>query len=433
MTTILSATLAFFTIAAPYEVLDIAPVWSGHRVGFCLLTAPPRQYAAYYDEERRMTVASRRLDSDDWTYTVLPEAIGWDSHNYITMALDDAGYLHLSGNIHASPLVYFRSGKPYDASTLVRIPKMVGSEEDRTTYPRFFRGPHDEFIFTYRDGGSGNGNQIYNRYEMKTRSWTRLLDTPLVDGEGLRNAYLDGPRKGPDGYFHLAWVWRDTPDCATNHHPSYARSGDLIHWEKSDGTPLPLPITFDTAEVVDPVPPGGGVINGNVRLGFDLEERPVLTYHKYDAAGMTQLYHARRETGGWEIYQASDWEYRWEFGGNGSVDFEIKLSPLQIQDGQLVQTFSHVKYGQQRWRLDPEKLRPVERLPKPESLVPEPLRKVQSRFPGMTLRTTTSQGGPENPGIRYLLRWETLGANRDHARPEPWPEASMLQLITISK
>ncbi len=40
-----------------------------------------------------------------------------------------------------------------------------------------------------------------------------------------------GPVRGPDGLFHVVWVWRDTPDRATNHHLSYARSRDLQRWE----------------------------------------------------------------------------------------------------------------------------------------------------------------------------------------------------------
>ena len=38
--------------------LDVAEVWSGHPVGFCLLTSGSRQYVGYYDQRRRMTVAS---------------------------------------------------------------------------------------------------------------------------------------------------------------------------------------------------------------------------------------------------------------------------------------------------------------------------------------------------------------------------------------
>jgi hypothetical protein len=102
--------------------------------------------------------------------------------------------------------------------------------------------------------GSGSGNEIYDVYDTASSRWSHLLAVPLVDGEGQRNAYFVGPTLGPDGLFHLAWVWRDTPDAETNHDLSYARSRDLVHWEKSDGAPLKLPITLANAEIVDPMP-----------------------------------------------------------------------------------------------------------------------------------------------------------------------------------
>ena len=109
----------------------------------------------------------------DWTYHVLPQQTGWDSHNYITMAVDDAGQLHLAADMHVVPLVYFRTTTPGDIRSFQRIDRMVGDLESRCTYPRFLRGPDNALLFTYRDGGSGNGNQIYNRYDVGTQTWRR--------------------------------------------------------------------------------------------------------------------------------------------------------------------------------------------------------------------------------------------------------------------
>ena len=88
------------------EVFDVAPVWAGHKVGFALLTQPPHQYVAFYDSQRRMTVATRKIENSTWTFHVLPETIGWDSHNYIALAIDRNGCLRLSGNMHVTPLKY---------------------------------------------------------------------------------------------------------------------------------------------------------------------------------------------------------------------------------------------------------------------------------------------------------------------------------------
>ncbi len=412
------------------RIIDICPVWSGHRVGFSLLTRGKRQYAAFYDDQRRMTVAARGLDADTWQLVRLPERLGWDSHNYVTLAVDDDGRIHLSGNLHCHPLKYFRTSRPGDVTSFERIDRMVGRQERRATYPRFFRGAADELIFTYRDGGSGNGNQIYNVYDDKARAWRRLLDSPLTDGRGRMNAYLRGPVRGPDGYFHLCWVWRDTPDCATNHDLSYARSKDLIHWLTADGGKVKLPMTLETPGlIVDPVPVKGGMINGNTKVGFDTKGRVIISYHKFDADGKTQLYNARLEQGAWKIYRTSDWGTRWDFRGRGSIVFEISLGGVRIVGGRLVQSYRHARHGSGGWVLDEATLKPTGKATA-GTRPPAKLNKAESTFPGMTVRWRADSGGGE-PGTRYRLRWETLPSNRDRPRKPPLPKPSMLRLYEL--
>lgn len=413
------------------EAVDTEPdsmlidhVWSGHPVGFAILTEPPHQFLAYYDSSRAMVVKHRTLDSDQWDKKVLPETIGWDSHNYISMALDSKGHLHVSGNMHVNPLVYFQAGRPYDIQSLERRKNLIGDLEDRATYPKFFSDPEGDLIFTYRDGGSGNGNQIYNRYDPDSGAWSRLLDRPLVDGQGLMNAYLHGPVLGPDGYYHLIWVWRDTPDAATNHDISYARSKDLINWEKSDGSPQPLPITIENCEIIDPVPAGGGMINGNTVIGFDPENRVVVSYHKYGPQGNTQIYNARRTESGWDSRQATTWDFRWDFGGRGSIGKKVGLSPIREEDGEITQQYWVDSLGTQKFRLDPATLMVAEQIPYAQGY-PEALKSVRSDFPGMEVQTQTQR---TDDGSLYLLRWETLGRNRDRPRSGPLPEPSPLVL-----
>jgi hypothetical protein len=413
------------------QVIEVAPVWSGHPVRFALLTHPPHQYVAFYDAERQMTVGSRRLDSDAWKLVRLPSRVGWDSHNYLTMALDDGGHLHLAGNMHCVPLVYFRTTAPHDVTTLRRVEAMVGRNERRCTYPRFLHNPEGELVFTYRDGSSGNGDQIWNVYDRGTTTWRRLLDEPLFSGRGKMNAYFVGPVQDGDGVYHVCWVWRDTPDCATNHDLCYARSRDLVEWQTSDGRPLDLPITIDNAEIVDPVPAGGGMINGNTKVGFDTRGRPILSYHKFDAQGKTQLYNARREADGWTIYQTSDWDYRWAFQGGGTIRFEIGLGPVTVEPGgSLIQAYRHAKHGSGRWKLDEKTLQPTGPAP-PRPRLPAQLRKLQSDRPGMGVRTASDLGESGEAGARYLLRWETLPSNRDRPRPGDPPPPSMLRLYKL--
>jgi hypothetical protein len=413
------------------RVVDVAPVWSGHPVRFALLTRGSRQFVAFYDAERQLTVATRALDSDQWTFQRLPSQLGWDSHNYVTLAADGAGQLHLSGNMHCVPLVYFRTQRPGDILSFERVSAMVGRNEQRCTYPRFLTGAAGELIFTYRDGSSGNGDQYFNVYDPASRAWRRLLDEPLFTGEGLRNAYFHGPVRDAAGVFHLCWVWRDTPDCATNHDLSYARSRDLVHWETSGGAALPLPISLARAEIVDPVPAQGGIINGNTLIGFDAQGRVVISYHKFDAAGKTQLYNARREDSGWKSYQTSDWDYRWEFGGGGTIGFEIGFGPVTAAaDGSLTQSYHHAKHGSGRWRLDPATLRAVGPAPREPGLPLGDLPR-QPEWPELHSQAASDLGHGDDPDVEYVLRWQTLPSNRDRPRSGPLPPPSMLKLYEI--
>ncbi|MCD6338521.1 MAG: BNR repeat-containing protein [Verrucomicrobia bacterium] len=413
--------------------LPVERVWAGHPVGFCLLTQPPYQFVAYYDARRRMSVAQRRLGSKKWTITKLPSALGWDSHNYVTLALDRDGFLHLSGNMHCVPLVYFRSERPFDATSLVRVKKMVGERESRVTYPVFLHDLNGRLVFRYRDGGSGNGDDLYNVYDERSRAWRRLMEQPLTSGKGRMNAYCTTPKLGPDGRFHVVWVWRDTPDCASNHDLSYARSADLVHWTDASGRPLTLPITLENSDIVDPVPPGGGLLNVNREVGFDNAGRPVVTYHKYDAHGDLQVYAARHDGLAWRIIQISDWKgYRWEFSGGGAIVVEVKVGAVSaLGEGRLA-----LKYRRPGdagvWVLDEETLRPIPgaKAPAEPPLLPRRFRKIESTFPGMVKRTRTDSGKAP-PGVRYVLTWETLPANRDRPRRPPLPEPSMLRVLCI--
>jgi hypothetical protein len=403
------------------ETVDIEDVFSGHPVNFALVTRQDRQFAAYYDEDRNMTVASRTLGSTTWTFTRLPTVLGWDSHNHVAMALDSQNQLHVSGNMHNVPLIYFRSSTALDAQSLARVASMVGTNEQSVTYPEFFPGPSDSLIFIYRDGGSGNGNHIFNRWA--SNSWSRLLGTPLTDGQGARNAYPVGPIQGPDGTFHLVWVWRDSPDAATNHDISYVRSSNLTSWVAGNGSAVTLPITISTPNViVDPVPSMGGMINNNTKVGFDAEGRPVVGYHKFDANGYTQLYNARYEGDRWVVRQTTDWTYRWNFGGQGTLVFAIELDGVRVRaDGALVQDFYHAEYGGRgTLRLDPTTLHVVETLP-PDTPYPRSLDTPESPTAGMIVRWAKDAGSGSDPAVKYMLRWETLPSNQDMPRPTTPP------------
>ncbi len=260
---------------------------------------------------------------------------------------------------------------------------MVGREEKRCTYPMFLTRTDGLLLFRYRLGGSGNGRDYFNVYDESDRSWRRLFEEPFFDGEEERSAYAHQPILGPDGRYHVSWVWRDTPDCSTNHDLGYARSSDLIEWETIDGRGIALPIRLDTPGiVVDPVPVEGGILNGT---------------------------------------------------GRGSLPTaHISLGAVKpAAKGELRLSFSHAKEGTGVWLLDDESLAVVRTEPASPKSLPAELTRVESSFPGMAVRTADDRGASGIPGRRFVLRWETLNSKRDQPHEDPWPEPSMLRVVEV--
>ncbi|WP_033919545.1 BNR repeat-containing protein [Sphingomonas sp. 37zxx] len=407
--------------SAPAQLSAIDRVWSGHSARFALQVTADRIFVAYYDANRQLTVASRSRRSADWVYHKLDSWLGWDSHNYIAMALDPAGHIHVAANMHNDPLVYYRSGVAGDVRTLTRQRVMVDPAiEARMTYPIFLHDGTGRLVFKYRDGGSGNGNEIYNVYDAAAQRWTPLLQTPLTDGEGQRNAYFMGPALGPDGYFHIAWVWRETPMAETNHDLSYARSRDMVRWERADGTPLSLPIRLSTAQIVDPVPVEGGMINNNTVIGFDPAGAAMITFHKFDRAGNTQIYVARVEGKGWRIAQVSDWQgFRWDFRGGGSLNSRLSVKGARPVGRDRIR-ISVIRDGKPiDFLLDAKTLARLEETP--GTLLADTLAGSIAVPPGMVLNTVEDASG-------IALAWPTRPPNRDQPSPDI-PDPGVLRLV----
>lgn len=413
-----TGTQAATKIVAAGEVIDT--VWAGQPVGFAILTAGKHVFVGYYDANRQLTVAQREAAGGPWTYRRLDTHVGWDSHNYIVMTTDAGGRLHVAANMHASPLIYYMSDTSGTVDTLRRVPLLVDRRvEQRMTYPVFLHNARQQLIFKYRDGRSGNGNEIYDIFDDETATWSHLTKVPIADGQGKRNAYFAGPIFGPDGYFHLDWVWRDTPMAETNHDLSYARSPDLIHWEKADGTPLKLPLTLMNSEIVDPVPSGGGIINGNTPLGLDAQKRVVIAYHKYDSQGNTQVYVARWEGTKWHIAQASDWKnYRWNFKGGGTLKGEISMGRPRQEGDQLILPIARLGKNTEL-RLNANDLSQIGEFAVAEAQ-DITIAAAVNPAAGMILH----QASASNNGEKFTIGWATQPSNRDQPAatiPKPGP------------
>ena len=409
-------------------------VWAGQRVFFDFVEQDNHQMIAYYDANRQMSVAVRKMrdvNGAPWSYHKVPSWLGWDAHNRVEVAFDKKGLIHLSGNLHGNKLVYFRSTSPYDPRTLEKIDVMVDpAVEQHMTYPEFFKGPKGKLHLKYRDGSSGNGRWFYNRWDVETNSWSRIHDTVLLDGEDIRGSYPFGPVIGPDGYAHMTFTWRETPIASSNHDLSYARSRDLVNWETSDGTAIPLPIRLATGEVIDPIPEHGGLLNGRHPIGFDAENRVLVTYQKYDEDNLSQVFIARRDPSGWAVKKVSSWtDLRVDLDKSGALDLPLlNNDPAYLNDDGKIVVPATLRGTLWEWTLDPSDL----------SVISSETR--EAGFPNAVTAYDADNDIPQRviplmidqstPSSEYYLSWEALQPNRDQARANI-PPASTLRVHRI--
>jgi hypothetical protein len=392
-----------------------------------LLTEVDRQYLAYFDSAREMTVVSRDMGSTDWTYQGLDTFLPWDVHNAPHMGVDINGHLHVAGNMHSSPLLYYRTTVAGDVTSLTGPLAMVGTEEVQVTYPYFFKDSRGWLLFKYRSGLSGDGVQYINIWDHGLGTWSRVVDEPYI-ADATASAYDYGP-VSHEGWWHTAWMWRETPSTSTNHDVCYARSVDLVDWETSDGTALTLPIDQSTAEVVDPSPEGSGLLNTSIHLGFDSLGRPIVSYVRYDASGYSQVFNTRLEGGSWVTYQTSDWTHRIEIGFDPDPAAYLFISEVQVEpDGGLSQTYLHWMEGRGKWRLDEATLLPAGTYPHPHLMIPEEFFEVRSPGDGLRAAMKFGRGRHENAPW-YFVRWEV--ATVIDPRPPEWPDPTELHIYLL--
>jgi hypothetical protein len=260
------------------------------------------QFAAFYDADRFMVLARRSRDDDRWeTRRTAHQGNAADAHNSISLVVDGAGILHVAWDHHASPLNYARGVAPGSLELGPRL-AMTGQRESRVTYPQFSRLPGGDLLFLYRDGASGRGTLVLNRYVVAKGAWT-AVQTNLIDGEGERSPYWD-MTIDRQGTLHLAWVWRESPDVATNHDICYARSADEGRtWSGSDGTRFAVPITARTAEYAVRIPQNSNLMNSPAITADDGGRPYVTTYWSATPGAAPRFHVVHREGAAWRIIE----------------------------------------------------------------------------------------------------------------------------------
>ena len=182
----------------------------------------------------------------------------------------------------------------------------------------------------YRSGGSGRGNTMLNRYDAMSGTWS-VLQHPLIDGEGQRNAYTNQIAIDQPGTWHLSWCWRESGDVATNHDLCYARSADQGRtWTRSDGSPYKLPITQAAAEVACPIPQRQELIN-QCTTAVDSRGRPMFATYWRPAGTEVPQYHLVWHDGTtWQVSQVGERTTPFRLSGGGTKRVPISRPKLAV-------------------------------------------------------------------------------------------------------
>lgn len=337
-----AAALAFFAVglSAQVRLVPITEGWAKNQVNTVIFrknsvtSYRDHQYVAFYDADSNVLIAKRRLDSTKWALTKTGFSGNTaDAHNSISVAVDGRGFIHLAWGNHNTKLNYARSARPENLEVFNRS-SLIGTKEERVSYPEFYSAPSGDLFFFYRDGASGNGDLVINRWDSNGQTWLRVQDK-LIDGERQRNAYpqITVDRKGS---IHVSWVWRETPDVATNHDLCYARSDDGGKtWVKSSGEKYQLPITAATAEYIYKIPQKSGLIN-QTSMTADEKVRPYIATYWRDTDSLVPQYRVVYFDGKtWKMSQVGDRKSAFSLSGGGTKRIPIARPQIVADRGRV--------------------------------------------------------------------------------------------------
>jgi hypothetical protein len=207
---------------------------------------------------------------------------------------------------------------------------MTGEHETSVTYPQFFRLADGDLLFLYRDGASGRGLLILNRFTATTAKWTAVQPN-LIDGEGKRSLYWSMTVDNKGGR-HIACNWRESPDVASNHDLCYARSVDGGRtWPRSDGAPLALPITAATAENAARIPINSNLMNPPSVVADNRGHPLIVSYWSRNKEGAPQFQIGRHDGKSWQTIAGPSRNGFFPLAGPGTKNPPISRAALFVE------------------------------------------------------------------------------------------------------
>ena len=221
-------------------------------VGDKIISHDGKTHVAWLDATEAGYFAQvRTLDrtTGEWspTYTL---GTATDDHGRPAMTMDSHGYLHVVFGVHHDQVPYRRSLRPNDASEWTPTVTFGGD----MTYPTLMCGSDDTLYMAGRS--KWEGARLFAK--PPGGDWEdRGLIIRTLDGCFSYAAYHPGLAWGPDHQtLHLSTSTYQSQTEQSNlwgtiQSANYMRSSDGGQtWERADGTPIPMPATSRTMDVL---------------------------------------------------------------------------------------------------------------------------------------------------------------------------------------
>lgn len=290
------------------------------------------QYTTYYDSDRQVCLARRKLPDGAWQVLRFADynITSSDSHNSATVGICHAdGTIHLAFDHHADPLNY-RVSLPgvatnpesitWNTALFGEVSNTLGSIEvgNRFTYPTFINSPNGNLLLYYRDGGSGNGDGALQEYDGSTGEWVTGMGTfisrsgsysgVISNNSNSRCPYINGISFAGNR-LHASWGWRESSNGSSNNHDlNYAYSDDHGRtWFNSGGTQIGTiatdPISIDSPGlIVAPIPQNNGLSNQYTHFTYpDGSVHVMVAYNEAETGQRRYHHHWRTASGTWDF------------------------------------------------------------------------------------------------------------------------------------
>lgn len=238
-----------------------------------------------------------------------------NGHNQPSIARDGSGRFHVFASMHDSNWHYFRSdtvgGAPQNHSA--DMPDLTM----KVTYPVMTTAPNGDLYLLVRSSkdAAGKRDGVLLRWDNAAATWSQIA---VIASTLNHSVYPDDLAFDANGDLHILFEWAYFAASALRHQLSYLKySPSTNSFSKADGTPVSVPVSLTTADIVQPMAPSevyvqsgsdpGGPGVQSAKLTVDSANRPVIAYrYREEGSATFSVKQATRSTTGWNLQTVYD-------------------------------------------------------------------------------------------------------------------------------